>query len=173
MLESLKRPLWRFAVIAALLSGAAVDAAAIEPVTYATSSDAVAFDVVKDGQHQPITIRRLEQLGLYRVSTPSPFEQGELDFEGVLFRDVLKLVGMENDAAVTVRAADEYVQVVPHEDWSDGPLLLATRQNGELLTRRTQGPTRLVYPLLDYPAFDTPIRKPRWVWLIKSIEPAK
>lgn len=173
MFGSLKHVLWGLTVAAALLTGAAVDAAALEPVTYPTSSDAVAFNAVKDGQSRPVTLQQLEQLGLYRVSTPSPFEQGELTFEGVLFRDVLKLLGMDDDSAVTVRATDDYVQVIPHEDWSDGPLLLATRQNGELLTRRTQGPTRLVYPLIDYPAFDTPIRKPRWVWLIKSIEPAK
>lgn len=170
MFEILKRASWTFLLAGTLLTAPVADAAALEPVTYPASSDAVAFNVVKGGHPKPITIEQLEQLGLYRVSTTSPFEQGELTFEGVLFRDVLKLVGMENEEAVTVRATDDYVQIVPREDWSDGPLLLATRQDGKLLTRRTQGPTRLVYPLRDYPAFDNPIRKPRWVWLIKSLE---
>ncbi|RVD33251.1 hypothetical protein EN741_32460 [Mesorhizobium sp. M4B.F.Ca.ET.019.03.1.1] len=144
---------------------------AIEPAKYPEPPDTVAFKVEKNGESIPVTLRQLEKLGLYSVSTPSPFEKGQLAFQGVLFRDVVKLVGLEGESSVVLRAADDYVQVIPKEDWTDGPLLLATRQDGELLTRRTQGPTRLIYPLDDYPAFDTPVRKPRWIWLIKTIAP--
>ncbi|MER9403041.1 molybdopterin-dependent oxidoreductase [Mesorhizobium caraganae] len=143
---------------------------ALEPASFPEPPETVAFNVQKDGKSIPITLRQLEKLGLYKVVTTSPFENGQLIFQGVLFRDVLKSVGLEDRDSVTLRAVDEYVQVIPHEDWTEGPLLLATRQDGELLTRRTQGPTRLIYPLKDHPAFDTPIRKPRWIWLIKTIE---
>lgn len=163
---SLKRSLIMLAVLAAGI----LPALALDPVSFPEPPDTVAFNVQKNGETIPVTLRQLEKLGLYRVTTPSPYEEGQLTFEGVLFRDVLKLVGLEGADSVALRAVDEYVQIIPHEDWTDGPLLLATRQDGKLLTRRTQGPTRLVYPLTDYPAFDTPIRKPRWVWLIKTLE---
>jgi hypothetical protein len=165
-LLSVKRSLVMLAVLAAGI----LPALALEPTSFPEPPDTVAFTVQKNGESIPVTLRQLEKLGLYRVTTPSPFETGQLTFEGVLFRDVLKLVGLEGADSVALRAVDEYVQIIPHEDWTEGPLLLATRQDGKLLTRRTQGPTRLVYPLNDYPAFDTPLRKPRWVWLIKTIE---
>jgi hypothetical protein len=165
-LLSLKRSLVMLAVLAAGI----LPALALEPVSLPEPPDTVAFTVQKNGGSIPVTLRQLEKLGLYRVTTPSPFETGQLTFEGVLFRDVLKLVGLDGADSVALRAVDEYVQIIPHEDWTEGPLLLATRQDGKLLTRRTQGPTRLVYPLNDYPAFDTPLRKPRWVWLIKTLE---
>ncbi|RUU14476.1 hypothetical protein EOD23_00830 [Mesorhizobium sp. USDA-HM6] len=63
----------------------------------------LAFNVQKDGQPIPVTFRLLERLGLYRVTTPSPFEKGQLTFEGVLVRDVLKLVGLEDKDWVTLR----------------------------------------------------------------------
>jgi hypothetical protein len=170
LLEKGLRALRRGLIVSAVLALGILPAAALEPVSFEEPPDTRAFDVKTNGKSIPVTLRQLEKLGLYRVTTPSPFEKGELTFEGVLFRDVLKLVGLEGEDSVTLRAIDEYVQVIPHEDWTEGPLLLATRQDGKLLTRRTQGPTRLVYPLNDYPPFDTPVRKPRWVWLIETLE---
>ncbi|RWP08253.1 MAG: hypothetical protein EOQ99_06070 [Mesorhizobium sp.] len=166
-LSSLKRSL----IMPAVLAFCILPAGALEPVDLPESPDTVAFNVQNNGKSVPVTLRQLEKLGLYRVTTASPFEKGQLTFEGVLFRDVLKLVGLEGEDSVVLRAVDEYVQIIPRQDWTEGPLLLATRQNGKLLTRRTQGPTRLVYPLNDHPAFDTPVHKPRWVWLIKTLEP--
>lgn len=160
----------RSLLMLAVLAAGTLPARALEPASYPEPPDSVAFTLQKDGKSVPVTLRQLEKLGLYKVVTTSPFEEGQLTFQGVLFRDMLKSMGLEDRDSVTLRAADEYVQVIPHEDWTEGPLLLATRQDGELLTRRTQGPTRLIYPLKDYPAFDTPIRKPRWIWLIKSLE---
>lgn len=170
LLASMLPALGRGAVIAAVLAFGSPPASALEPVSLDEPPDSVAFNVQKGGSATPVTLRQLEKLGLYRVTTPSPFEQGQLTFEGVLFSDALKLLGLEEEASVTLRAVDDYVQIIPREDWTEGPLLLATRQDGTPLTRRTQGPTRLVYPINDHPAFDTPIRKPRWVWLIKTLE---
>lgn len=164
------RALRRGLIVPILMALCALPALALESVSFDEPPDTAAFDVQTNAKSIPITLRQLEKLGVYRVITPSPYEKGELTFEGVLFRDVLKLVGLDGEESVTLRAADDYVQIIPREDWTAGPLLLATRQDGKLLTRRTQGPTRLVYPLNDHPAFATPVHKPRWIWLIKTIE---
>jgi hypothetical protein len=168
--RALFRILRRGLIVPAVLALFTLPAPALEPVSFDEPPDTPAFNIQANGKTTSITLRQIEKLGVYRVVTPSPYEKGELTFEGVLFRDLLKFVGLEEVEEVTLRATDDYVQIVPREDWTAGPLLLATRQDGKLLTRRTQGPTRLVYPLNDYPPFDTPVHKPRWIWLIKAIE---
>lgn len=170
LLEKGLRALIHGLTVPAVLALFTLPALALEPVSFDEPPDTPAFEVQTNGKSIPVTLRQLEKLGVYRVVTPSPYEKGELTFEGVLFRDMLKFVGLDGEESVTLRAADDYVQIIPREDWTAGPLLLATRQDGKLLTRRTQGPTRLVYPLNDHPAFDTPVHKPRWIWLIKAIE---
>lgn len=129
-----------------------------------------AVSVIRTNGTMTVSVAELEAIGLKRVTTSSPWEKGQLVFEGILFRDFLKKVGLEDADAVLVRAKDNYTQSIPREDWTDGPLLLVTRQDGKPLTLRTQGPFRLVYPLLDHPEYDTEIHKRRWVWAITSIE---
>jgi hypothetical protein len=145
-------------------------ASAVEPVSLPPAEAVVAFVVSKGGEEVPVMVPELEALGLYRVKTKSPWEPGELTFEGVLFGDVVEHLGLADARAVRVQALDGYSQDVPREDWIDKPLILATRQDGKPLIRRTQGPSRLIYPLSEYPDYDTVVHDPRWVWLIKSIE---
>lgn len=171
----------RNAVLTAVLSTIAAAAivflstasGALEPVALPEADATVAFEVVRDGRGVPVTVRELEALGLYRVTTTSPWEAGELTFEGVLFSDVIDHVGLGDLNSIRIRALDGFTQVIPRLDWVDKPLLLATRQDGKQLTRRTQGPTRIVYPLSEYPAYNAPLHDGRWVWLIERVEPAE
>ncbi|TIR86374.1 MAG: hypothetical protein E5X04_00705, partial [Mesorhizobium sp.] len=84
----------RSLLMLAVLAIGTLTAGALEPASYPEPPDSVAFTVQKDGKQIPLTLRQLEKLGLYKVITTSPFEQGQLTFEGVLFRDVLKSVGL-------------------------------------------------------------------------------
>lgn len=154
------------AVCAVPGSVSAIETAVAETAPLANAAVAV---IGTDGTIS-VSVAELEAIGLKRVTTSSPWEKGELVFEGILFRDFLKVVGLDDAEAVLVRAKDNYTQIIPRKDWTDGPLLLATRQNGKPLTLRTQGPIRLVYPLLDHPEYDTEVHKRRWVWAITSIE---
>lgn len=156
------------AMVIVLLSTAA---GGLEPVALPEADATVAFTVIGDNREVPVTVRELEALGLYRVTTASPWEKGDLVFEGVLFSNVVEHVGLGDANAVRLRALDSYTQVIPRQDWIDRPLILATRQDGEQLTRRTQGPTRIVYPLSEYPDYDPAVHDGRWVWLIESLEP--
>ena len=156
------------AVATVLLSTAA---GALEPVTLPEANATVAFNAIVDEREVPVTVRELEALGLYRVTTTSPWEKGDLVFEGVLFSSVVEYIGFGDAGSIRLRALDSYTQVIPREDWIDRPLILATRQNGELLTRRTQGPTRIVYPLSQYPNYNAAVHDGRWVWLIERMEP--
>jgi hypothetical protein len=146
-------------------------ASALEPVQLPAAEAVAAFELVNQGEQRLVTVPELEALGLHRVTTQSPWEEGLLTFEGVLFSDVVAYLGFEDAKAIRIRALDGYVQDVPREDWLGKPLLLATRQDGEPLVRRTQGPTRLVYPLSEYPDYQPVVQDARWVWLIKALEP--
>lgn len=132
-----------------------------------------AFTISQGGVEQAVDMADLCGLPQYQLRTDSPWEEGEQLFEGVLFRDALAYLGLDDAEAVIVRAFDEYSQRIPREDWDKYPLLLAMRENGSFLTRRNQGPTRLVYPVLDHPELDNPVHRNRWVWLIQSIERAE
>lgn len=143
---------------------------ALEQLHNPPAASGPAFIIVNGSREMPIDLARLSTLPQYRMLTDSPWEEGQQEFEGVLFRDVLALMQLEDADAVVVRAIDNYAQRIPREDWADFPALLALRSNGVFLTRRNQGPARLVYPVLDYPELNNPVHKNRWVWLIKTIE---
>lgn len=150
---------------------AAASASGLEPVRLPAAEAVTAFEVVAPSGRRAVSVPELEALGLYRVTTQSPWEKGELTFEGVLFGDVVAHLGLGEAKAIRVRALDGYVQVIPRGDWLARPLLLATRQDGEPLVRRTQGPTRLVYPLGAYEDYRPMVQDARWVWLITTLEP--
>jgi hypothetical protein len=158
------------AVMAAIMVSTAADG--LEPVSLPPAEAVVAFVVTGNGEELPVTVPELEALGLYQVTTESPWEEGDLTFQGVLFSDVVAYLGLGDATSLRIRALDDYAQEVPREDWVDKPLILATRQDGEPLTRRTQGPSRLVYPLSEYPGYEPTVQDDRWVWLIKRIERA-
>jgi hypothetical protein len=162
------RAIFAAATLAALFS--LNHAGAENTGTAAAATAEVALTVLSPSGERQLSVAEIESLGLRRVTTRSPWEAGTLTFEGVLLRDLLRHLGLERADSLTVTASDDYTQVIPNEDWANWPLLVATRQDGKPLTRRTQGPTRLVYPLSDHPELDSPVHKPRWVWAISSME---
>lgn len=155
------------ALLLLLNVGAAADR---EPA--AATSD-TALNVVGKAGSRMVDVAEIEALGLRRLATRSPWVEGERVFDGVPLATFLDAVGLADSEAVMMRALDNYTQVIPRADWEEAGAFLATRLDGRPLTRRTQGPVQLVFPISDRPELDTPQRKPRWIWLIRSIEPAR
>jgi hypothetical protein len=123
-----------------------------------------------DGRERALSLAELEGLGTWRLTTVSPWGEGELVLEGPLLADVLAHVGLAGAARIRVRALDDFVQDIPAMDWQHYPILLATRSNGQPLGRRQKGPARIAYPLLDHPELATPERNARWVCLVTTLE---
>jgi hypothetical protein len=111
----------------------------------------------------------LEELGTWRLTTRSPWDEGEPTFEGVLLADLLADAGLDELAEVELIALDDYVQAIPREDWADYPVLVATRQDSEPLAHR--GPLRVIYPLSAHPELDDDLHHARWVWSLSRIKP--
>lgn len=155
-----------------LIAALMVPAGAVERLQDPPVTSGRAFSVVQSADKVDIDLAELSTLPRYRLVTDSPWEDGQQEFEGVLLRDVLAMLQLSDANAVILYAVDNYSQRIPREDWVEYPTLLALSTNGEFLTRRDQGPTRLVYPVLDHPELDNPVHKNRWVWLIETVERA-
>lgn len=144
-------------------------AAELEVVQFGVPSGE-AFKLMIDAETQSVSLAELEGLGMRRVTTSSPWEEGMLTFEGPLLADVVSYLGLDDVPFIKLRAIDGFVAEIPRSDWLDAPVVLATRQDGKLLSRRNQGPTRVIFPLVDYPQLSNEIHKGRWIWLISSLE---
>ncbi|MGH6943063.1 MAG: molybdopterin-dependent oxidoreductase [Geminicoccaceae bacterium] len=129
--------------------------------------DAV-LEVTTPSGPQAYDLATIEELGVYRLTTPSPYDDGSPTFEGVLLSDLLAKDGLADAEGVELSAADGYSQVIPREDWESYPVLLATRQDGAPLVDR--GPLRIIYPISGHPELAAELYQPRWVWQIKSIK---
>jgi len=160
----------RFCCILMTCSLPAGTFAAELPIVRFEAPTGKAFDVIVEGETQSVSLAEIEGLGVYRTRTTTPWERGELLFEGPLLANVVKYIGLGDAPAIRIRALDGFTTDIPREDWLEGSVLLATRRDGKLLTRRDQGPVRVVYPQINTPAFATPLYKPRWIWLIATIE---
>src|SRR5438270_8423374 len=68
----------RCLVVLAVFALGILPARALESIKLPEPPDTVAFNIQKNGESTPITLRQLEKLGLYKITTPSPFESGQL-----------------------------------------------------------------------------------------------
>jgi hypothetical protein len=130
-------------------------------------SEAV-LDIATSKGVQSYDLASIEELGVYRVTTALPFEDGTPTFEGVLLADLLAKAGIAEASGVELSALDGYSHVIPREDWTTYPVLLATRRDGEPLA--DFGPLRIIYPVSSHPELADPLYEARWVWQLKSIK---
>lgn len=72
-------------------------------------------------------------------------------WEGVLFRDLLKLVKVKPEAKhVMIHAANDYDTNIPLEDLLEDNILFASKYDGEALTPKHGWPLRLIVPHLYF-----------------------
>ena len=90
-------------------------------------------------------LKDLEQLGLTKLTTWTPWTEGEVEFEGVWARRLMEAVGAQG-TEVEARALNDYVEVIPIDDFHRYDLLLAVRMNGQLMRTRDKGPIWIVIP---------------------------
>ncbi len=121
-------------------------------------------------ERRTMSLAALESLPMYRVTTPTFWPRDDGVYEGPLLLDVLKTSGMDKAEALRIMAKDGFSQVIPREDWTRWPIILATRRGGEPMTTRNKGPIRIIYPRGMDPELSNPKYRLRWVWMITSIE---
>jgi hypothetical protein len=110
----------------------------------------------------------LERLGLAKLTTWTPWTDGEVEFEGVWARQLLQAVGARG-TEVEARALNDYKEVIPIEDFHRYDVLLAVRSNGRLMRARDKGPIWIVYPWSDHPELDDFVTREKSVWQLNSL----
>lgn len=126
---------------------------------------------VASGDAATVTFTRaeLEALPQARITTTTPWTDGSITFEGPLVRDVLAQACCSG-TAVEARAINAYRITIPVQDFLDYDVILALRRDGELLTRRDQGPVWIVYPRDSYPELNSVEYYARWVWQLRRLD---
>jgi hypothetical protein len=119
------------------------------------------------------TLAQLEALGLYRVSTATFWPDDDGHYQGPLLAQVLDASGLKDATALRIKALDGFSQVMPREDWTRWPVVLATRRDDAGLSTRHKGPVRVIYPRDMDAQLADPLYRLRWVWLVSQIEPVK
>ena len=113
-------------------------------------------------------IDMLEQLGLSKLTTWTPWTEGEIEFEGVLASRLMNAVdarGTEGEA----KALNDYVYTIPLEDFDRYDVLLATRVKGQLMRVRDKGPIWIVYPWSSHPELDDFATREKSVWQLSAL----
>jgi hypothetical protein len=113
-------------------------------------------------------LNMLERLGLGRLTTWTPWTEGEVEFQGVLARRLMEAIGA-NGTEVDALALNDYEQTIPLEDFDRYDVLLATRANGELMHVRDKGPIWIVYPWSEHPELDDFATREKSVWQLSAL----
>ena len=110
----------------------------------------------------------LEAIGVSRISTSTAWTNGKQDFEGVLLKALLERVGAFGDRIEAI-AINDYKVEIPVSDFARWPVILAWRQNGQLMRVRDKGPLWIIYPQDDFPALNNKESQSKWAWQVKEI----
>jgi hypothetical protein len=110
----------------------------------------------------------LEHLGLSKLTTWTPWTDGEVEFEGVLARRLMEAVGARG-SEVEARALNDYEEVIPLDDFRRYDVLLAMRMNGQLMRVRDKGPIWIVYPWSDHSELDDFATREKSVWQLNAL----
>lgn len=110
----------------------------------------------------------LERLGVVKLTTWTPWTEGEVEFEGVWARHLMEAVDAQGTEVRAV-ALNDYEHVVPLEDFQRYDVLLAMRMNGQLMRVRDKGPIWIVYPWSDHPELDDFATREKSVWQLNAL----
>jgi hypothetical protein len=111
----------------------------------------------------------LEAMGLETIVTSTPWDNGKVRFEGVPMTKLLDRVKAEGKTIRAV-ALNDYVSLVPVEDFAKHGVILALKRDGQYMPVRDKGPLFIVYPFDSNPELQAQMYYARAVWQVKRIE---
>lgn len=126
-------------------------------VTASSSATEASFDLAT-----------LDALPQATTVTHTPWHEGQQTFTGPLFSAVLDAAAVTGETASVV-ALNDYAADIPLSDLAEIPVILATRQNGEVMSIRDNGPIFVIYPFDDRPELFNEVYFGRSVWQVKAI----
>ena len=127
--------------------------------TAANTGDTLQFD-----------LQTLESLGLVEIHVDDWLAEGrEVDFQGILLRQLLDVIRVPTDAqTLQTVALNDYAVQIPVADAYAYPVLIATRADGAVMTIEHYGPIRIVYPF-GLMQLDEGLHRARSIWQLFRI----
>lgn len=110
----------------------------------------------------------IEALPRKQIKTENPWDHGQITYEGVLLRDLIKHVKADGKT-LTVAALNDYRADIPLEDIEKYDIILADKRDGVALPVRDKGPLFVVFPFTDFPELATEARYAQSVWQVNRI----
>jgi hypothetical protein len=125
----------------------------------------------EDANGNPVAIfdfDGLTQLPQISVEMTTEWTEGLQVFEGVLLRDVLRLVDASGESIRAI-ALNDYEATIPMSDADTYDVLLALRQNGKLMRVRDKGPIWIIYPASQPDAHVANPHNLKMVWQLAKL----
>ena len=110
----------------------------------------------------------LERLEQTRLTTRTPWTEGEREFEGVSFATLLDMIDVTGSTA-RATAANDYVVDIPISELRNADALLALRMDGKKLRLRDKGPLWIIFPWSQHPELDRIEVHSYAVWQLHTI----
>jgi len=89
--------------------------------------------------------QNLAGLSWTKIHSATAWTTGKPEFEGVLLKDVLSLVGASGKQIIAT-ALNDYSITIPYDHISKYKILLAMKMNGKAMRVRDKGPIWIIYP---------------------------
>lgn len=110
----------------------------------------------------------IEALPLSEVRTRNPWEHGQVAYQGVLLRDLLRYVKARGKT-LEISALNDFHTEISVRDTEKFNILLAYRREGVDLTMRDKGPFFVVFPFSDNSKLETEKRFTQSIWQVSHI----
>jgi hypothetical protein len=106
--------------------------------------------------------------GTDRLRTVTPWDDGEVTFEGV--RGSRLLAALKADGSVVrCKALNDYSVDIPLVELREYAVLFALQRDGRPFSVRERGPVWVAYPWSQHPELDDRLRRQRSIWQLTEI----
>ena len=159
---------WALAALAVLLAPAAWAGSLPMPTGTPILTISGAISDTNVGDTATFDRAMLENLGMVKIVTTTPWYQGPMTFEGVPMEKLMADVGAKGQRVVAY-ALNDYTTEIPMEDFAKHHAILALKRNGEYMPVRDKGPLFIVYPYDSEPELKSQIFYSRSAWQVARL----
>ena len=121
------------------------------------------IDNTNMGDEAWFDLSMLKALGVSEINTDSPWTNEITKYSGVLLHKVMQAVGARS-RFFEAKALNKYQFNFTNIDYDKYPVLIAWSQNNQMLSVRTLGPLRIMFPFTDYSELNNEHYRSACVW---------
>lgn len=111
----------------------------------------------------------LARMPHHRVVTSTPWTEGASVFEGVLMRELMRVIGVTG-TTIKLVALNDYSITIPVSDIESYDVILAYERDGAPMPVRDKGPLWVIYPLDAHPELNAQETHAKMIWQVRRME---